>query len=506
MVPFSRRAELAGILLCALMLLVLAPASYAVVPGMWPFLQSLVSFLPQIFLLLLVGISVIFKFGTWKRMFRWMARKIRTKTGASVTAAIMVLAGLAVYMLVTGVERAASPFAQNRPAAGSTLLPGWTAFRGNVRRSGSVDGLAGPQEGQEIWSFRETLDRAGFASSPAVVADRVYAGANNDTLYCFDAATGEVVWRFETFYEVFSSPVIHRDKVYFGEGLHYTEDATFYCVDADTGEEIWSFPTTSHVESSPSAADGKVIFGAGDDGVYCLDAETGRKLWQYPSIHVDGSPAVYDDRVYFGSGYGRCSVYCLNLDDGGEVWTVDTRYPAWGSPAVWNGKVYIGTGMGNFAVSSDEPAGSVICLDARTGESLWEFEAGDTVLGAIAVGDGRAYFGSRDSNLYCLDALSGEEIWKFAAGSAIVSSPAVVVGDVYFGSDNGKIYCLDGEDGVVRWEFDTSESGFFNVDSRIIGSPAISDGKLFVGSMNFFFYCIGSQENHRDTETQRTTD
>jgi outer membrane protein assembly factor BamB len=243
------------------------------------------------------------------------------------------------------------------------------------------------------------------------------------------------------------------------------------------------------VESSPSIADGKVIFGAGDDGVYCLDAETGRKLWQYPSVHVDGSPAIHDNRAYFGSGYGRSSVYCLNLDDGSEIWAADTTHPAWGSPAVWNGKVYIGTGVGNFVVSSEEPAGSVVCLDARTGESLWEFEVGGTILGAIAIDGGRAYFGSRDSNLYCVGE-SGEQIWRFTAGSAIVSSPAVVMGDVYFGSDNGRIYCLDKEDGILKWDFDTSESGFFNVDSRIIGSPAASGSKLFIGSMNFFFYCI----------------
>ncbi len=369
----------------------------------------------------------------------------------------------------------------------------WTVFRGNVHRSGKVDGFAGPQEGQEIWSFREPLDRAGFSSSPAVVGERVYVGANNNTLYCFNAATGDVVWKFETSYEVFSSPAVLGDKVYFGEGLHYTEDANFYCVDANTGKNIWSFSTSSHTESSPSVTNGKVIFGAGDDGVYCLDSETGSKLWQYPSIHVDGSPAVYDNKVYFGSGYGRRGVYCLDLNDGSEIWTVNTRYPAWGAPAVWDNKVYIGTGAGNFAVSTEEPAGSMLCLDAGTGKKLWEFEVSDTVLSAIAINGGRAYFGSRDSNLYCVNVSSGELIWEFAADSAIVSSPAVVMGDVYFGSDSGKIYCLYREDGIVKWEFDTSESGLFNMDSRIIASPAISGGKLFIGSMNCFFYCIGDE-------------
>jgi outer membrane protein assembly factor BamB len=474
---------LARILLSLLMLLMLAPVSHAVVPGMWPFLQSLASFLPHILLFLLIGASAILKFSTWKRIFAWIARKARTKIGASVTAAVVALAGGVVYILIT-IPGSVGPHLPSGQDSSE-----WAAFRGDVRRSGSVDGLAGPQDGQEVWSFREALDRAGFSSSPAVAGNRVYVGADNDRLYCFDAATGDVVWTFETSYEVFSSPAVLGGRVYFGEGLHYTEDATFYCVDANTGEKIWFFPTSSHVESSPAVADGKVIFGAGDDGVYCLDAVTGGKLWQYPSVHVDGSPAIYDGKVYFGSGYSRCSVYCLNLDDGSEIWTVDTVHPAWGSPAVWDDRVYIGTGVGNFVISSDEPAGSVICLDARTGESLWEFEVGDTVLGAIAIDGGRAYFGSRDSNLYCVSE-SGEQIWKFAAGGAIVSSPAIVIGDVYFGSNDGRIYCLDKEDGVPKWEFDTAESGFFNLDSRITGSPAIANSRLFVGSMNFFFYCI----------------
>jgi outer membrane protein assembly factor BamB len=491
---------LASILLSIFVLLMFATASYAVVPGMWPFLQSLVSFLPQILLFIMIGASAVFRFGTWKRVFAWIARKIRTKTGASVTAGILVLTGLAVYIIFTGF-RAVTPHLPSGEKSSpvrrdSQRAKEWITFRGDISRSGSVDSSAGPQEGKEIWSFRESLDRAGFASSPAVAGDRVYVGANNDNLYCFNAATGDVIWKFPAFYEVFSSPAVLGDKVYVGEGLHYTEDAAFHCVDANTGEEIWSFPTSSHVESSPFVVGDKVIFGAGDDGVYCLDAKTGHKLWQYPSIHVDGTPAVYDNRVYFGSGYGRSSVYCLNLDNGSEIWTADTRYPAWGSPTVGGGKVYIGTGMGNFVVSSEEPAGSTLCLDAGTGESLWEFEAEDTVLGAIAIDGGRIYFGSRDSSLYCVDASSGEQIWKFTTDGAIVSSPAVVKGDVYFGSNDGKIYCLDSEDGVAKWEFDTSESGFFNVDSRIISSPAISGGRLFVGSMNFFFYCIGEKSGN----------
>lgn len=482
------------ILFATLIITIFATPSYAVVPSMWPFLQSLVSFLPQILLFILVGISVIFKFSTWKLIFAWFGRNIKTKIGIGVTIVFaLAIMSLATYLFLYYTGNIA--LKSRKGQSDGVTMSEWTGFRGSDRRTGCLDGFPGPQDANEIWSFRESLDRAGFSSSPAISGNKVYVGSNNDVMYCFDASNGDVIWKFNAFYEVFSSPAIVDNKVYFGEGLHYTEDASFHCVNAETGDEIWSFSTTGQIESSPFAADGKVVFGAGKDGVYCLDAKTGQKLWQYSEVYVAGSPLIHDKKVYFGSGYGKNGIYCLDLADGSEIWTINTKYPAWGAPAVWDGKIYVGTGSGNFVFSSEEPSGNVMCLDTQTGSSVWDFELSDAILGAIAIDDGKIYFGSRNSNLYCIDATSGKELWNFTTDGAIVSSPAVTKENVYIGSSDGKMYCVDKEDGIAKWEFDTGESGSFNIDTGIIGSPSISKGKLYIGSMNFFFYCIGENEN-----------
>ena len=373
----------------------------------------------------------------------------------------------------------------------------WMNFGGNAARTGNVDGKQGPEYGEEIWRFRESLDRAPFISSAAVVGGCVYVGSDNNHLYCFDAKTGEVIWRFETEYEVFSSPAIAYGKVYVGEGLHYTDDAKFYCVDAKTGKLVWDFQTRSHTESSPAISDklswpsGRVYFGAGEDGVYCLNAETGEKIWQYQGVHVDSSPIVVDGWCYFGSGYGISRFHCVNALDGNLRWKYDLEYPSWGGPAVVNGRVYFAIGNGNFNVSDDEPYGAVMCLDVENGEKIWSFEADDSVLTSVAVANGRTYFGSRDANLYCLKADTGEKIWNYQTDSPIGSSPAVVGLNVYFGCDDGKIYCLDAEDGEPKWSFDASKSDAITFDARILASPTIADGKVYVGSMNFYFYCLG---------------
>ncbi len=59
-----------------------------------------------------------------------------------------------------------------------------------------------------------------------------------------------------------------------------------------------------------------------------------------------------------------------------------------------------------------------------------------------AVSRGYVYVGSLDGKVYCLNAATGEKVWEFVTGDAVFSSPAVSGGNVYVGSDDGKVYCL----------------------------------------------------------------
>lgn len=472
------------LIITTVFLLISTTSAHAVIPQFMPIIQTLLSLLPQIVLFLLFSISLIFKFSTWKRIFSKSVKMLSNRLILVITIIALAGGGSGAYFLL---------FRDNPRTTISDNISqyAWINFGGNASRAGNVDGKPGPEYGEEIWKFREAIDRAPFISSAAVVGRCVYVGCDNDYLYCFDAKTGEVIWKFETEYEVFSSPAVAYGKVYIGEGLHYTEDAKFYCVDAKTGKLIWDFQTSSHTESSPAVFGGKIYFGAGEDGVYCLNAETGEKIWQYPGVHVDSSPIVVDGWCYFGSGYGISRFHCVNAEDGKLRWKYDLEYPSWGGPAVVNRKVYFAIGNGNFNVGDDEPYGGVICLDVKNGDKIWSFEAEDSVLTSIAIADGKAYFGSRDSKLYCLNADTGEEIWNYQTNYPIVSSPAVVNLNVYFGCNDGKIYCLNAEDGEPKWSFDTSESDIITFDARILASPIVADGKVYVGSMNFYFYCLG---------------
>lgn len=391
---------------------------------------------------------------------------------------------------------ALQPVEGSTPSLDPTVAEGnWPTFHGDAARTGKADLSGVALEVELVWKYREALilDRRPFASSPALVGDRVLIGSDNFNLYCLSLEDGLPLWTFEARHPIFSSPVAFGGRAYVGEGLHYTQDAKLYCLDVATGKVLWDFQTTSHTESTPAVSDGKVYFGAGDDGLYCLDAETGHLKWRFPDAHVDGGPLVHNGRVYFGSGYATKALFCLDANRGRLAWKKDFAVPVWGAPALAGGKLYVGIGNGNFDESDEHPQGAALCLDPETGEEVWRFgDVKDGVLTSIAVSENRAVFGSRDGACYALDATTGQLAWRTDIEVPILSSPAISGTHVLLGTDDGLLFCLDLEDGGEVWFYDTNDDlmVFGQDDGRIQSSPAVADGKVIFGASNGNVYCL----------------
>ena len=144
-----------------------------------------------------------------------------------------------------------------------------------------------------------------------------------------------------------------------------------------------------------------------------------------------------------------------------------------------------------FSESAPIPAGKVVALDTETGDLVWEHEAEDAVLTAIAVQNGYVTFGSRDGYVYSLQSTDGKLNWKTDLGGPVVSSPAVTIETVYAATKNGYIYALSVDNGKVQWEFDT---GIINRNIELYSSPAIANGLLYIGSSDRYIFCFGGDE------------
>ncbi|HVV98829.1 MAG TPA: PQQ-binding-like beta-propeller repeat protein, partial [Planctomycetaceae bacterium] len=275
----------------------------------------------------------------------------------------------------------------------------WPLFRGHPQRNGAVDvGDAGPRHPTILWTFdpAERKGRVRLHSSPTVVNGQVYIGGLHEVqtlaqgyLYCVSAEAGsgpearkpgDRIWRFSaggSLKPVFASPSVARGRVYFGEGYHQDQACRMFCLDAQNADEpLWSFLAGSHVESSPCLVGNRIYFGAGDDGVYCLELPESsgapRKIWQHPDVHVDGAPVVADGKVLVGSVLGdiKQEFQALALDaNTGEVhWKLAAPMPVAGSAAVSADAVYFGLGNGKFDHDAESPAGSVWKIDLASGK------------------------------------------------------------------------------------------------------------------------------------------
>ena len=205
--------------------------------------------------------------------------------------------------------------------------------------------------------------------------------------------------------------------------------------------------------------------------------------------------SVWKGKAYFGTGYGEYRIYAADANSGVEIWSKRVDYPAWGSPSADGDTVFFGLGNGNFIESARVPKGRVSAHNAETGEQIWEYEAEDSVLTAVAYRNGFVYFGSRDGAVYALNAIDGTLGWKVPIGHAVVSSPAVTESAVYVGGDNGVIYKIDSDSGRIVWQFGTDR---ITGGAPIYSSPAIANGKLYIGLRDYLL-CLGEEETMDET-------
>jgi outer membrane protein assembly factor BamB len=342
----------------------------------------------------------------------------------------------------------------------------WPTFHHDNLRTGYTSS-PGPNLNLTLWTFDTGHDI--YGPCPAVVDGVLYiSGGYGTSVYAMNATTGASIWNYTVVTWIVSSPAVDDGKVYFG-GF----DKNVTALNAVTGAFIWNFTTPGWIAaSSPAVEDDVVYIGGGyGNAFYALNATDGSQLWNYTlSNNVHSSPAISEGKVYFGS-FDR-NVYALNSTTGAKVWNYSTEGNVFSSPAIANGFVYIGSYDGNL-----------YALNTTTGEKLWNYTTGNWVAASPGVANGIVFVGSYDSNVYAFNASTGAKLWNYTTGGAISSSPAISSnGLVYIGSGDNKTYAFNAQTGAVVWTYQTNGDMF--------DSPAIVDGVVYAPSRDGKVYAI----------------
>ena len=274
----------------------------------------------------------------------------------------------------------------------------------------------------------------------------------------------DILWRYDMREElgVFthnitsSSPLIVGERLYVttSNGVDWThvnipasQAPSLICLDKKTGRLLgeenagisqrllhcsWSSPSFGVVKDVP-----QVFFGGGDGWCYGfgLDLKASEEegeedfnfmeeLWRYDAnpkklrfgkngnlnkpfgpggpSEIIGTPVFYEDHVYLmigqdaehGEGPGMFSCIDPSMQgdlSGKAVWTFEGIGRGMSTPSIVDDLVYVA-----------EYAGTLYCLDAKTGQEYWEIDFKSRITQASLVADGRVYIGNEDGELSIL--------------------------------------------------------------------------------------------------------
>lgn len=345
-------------------------------------------------------------------------------------------------------------------------IEGWKMAGRDAKNSGSAPTAAGPSTLGEKWRFETEFE---IQSSPIASDGLVYIGSEDRHLYALNQDTGEVEWK-EKFGETIERgvPAILDDKIILAP--RGADGREIHALDKETGEKLWKQETTAGARGPITAVDGAVYYGD-SGGMIKLDADSGEQRWEYfieVVTSMRSGPAVVDGAVYFGTTTEE--VYALDAETGDELWNFSPFDAVWSDPTVVGETVYVG--------SDDE---NVYALDANDGSEYWSTDMGERVRTSPAV-HGETVFIAAAGTVTALDSEDGSEVWSEEIGRGIRSSPAVTNSVLYVGGRDS-LYALDIETGEKRSVFQTE-------DRIRWSSPAIVDDIVFIGSTDNSLYAI----------------
>jgi len=221
----------------------------------------------------------------------------------------------------------------------------------------------------------------GPKSTPVVADGRLFTLGISGVLSAFDAADGRLVWRkrFDDeypgtapIYGTAMSPVVDRGLLIAHVGTDRSGALTAF--DVATGEVRWRWDGDGPGYASPIVVEidrTRQVITQSSRAVVGVAAGSGALLWRIPFTTAYAqnivTPIVEGDvLIYAGLENPTTAV---RLSRRGEAWRTD---PVWQNPDV---SFYMSTPVadgGRLYGLRDRNKGQFVCLDARTGQLLWE--------------------------------------------------------------------------------------------------------------------------------------
>lgn len=283
----------------------------------------------------------------------------------------------------------------------SSGYSGPTVAAGKVYVTDRLSERGNPQErilcfdektGEQLWSVDYSCEygRVGYPAGPracvTIDAGKAYALGATGWLHCLDAASGKILWKRDLqtdhsikmpIWGITAAPLVEGNLLLLHIGG--TGGACIVAVNKDTGEDVWKALNDRGQYSTPivvkQGGQGVAICWTGDS-VSGLEVSSGSLLWQEvwkPKNMPIGvaTPVIEGDRVFFTSFYDGSLMLKLDRETpaaeklwklvGPDEQNTEALQSIISTPVFDNGYIY---GVDSY--------GELRCLDAKTGERIWE--------------------------------------------------------------------------------------------------------------------------------------
>jgi len=203
----------------------------------------------------------------------------------------------------------------------------WPTFRANNQRT-TMSRAVIPETGHQLWLTKPSAPTSIRLTAPVTAGGFVLLAGSDGIIRAIDGDTGREQWKAFTGGEIRIAPTVWKDRVLAGSG-----DGWVYCFEAATGRLLWRFraapaerniPVYGKILSTWPAAsgvlveDGTAYVAAGlvnYDGtyVYALDPAAGKVRWcndtsghldtdANTGVSVQGHLLLYEDKLYLAGG------------------------------------------------------------------------------------------------------------------------------------------------------------------------------------------------------------
>jgi outer membrane protein assembly factor BamB len=318
--------------------------------------------------------------------------------------------------------------------------------------------------GKEVWATDLAPDYKnsmgdGPRATPTINDGTAFVYTGEGILAAVDMKSGDLRWSHNvpeelktkpSDYGMSCSPLVTATHVIVAAGA---DDATIAAFDRASGKLAWTAGEGSAAGySSPAllnlSGEIQLVVFAGNQAIG-VDPATGKPLWTYP-YETDfscntASPVAVNGNLFLSAGENHgCVLLKVPAKAGGKV---EELWSSQGAKSVmrneWQTSVLIDGYLYGFDnVGSAGPVTHLTCVDAKTGERVWQklrFGKGNLI-----AADGKLWCSTMDGDLVLVRATPDkfEELARASVIGETRQAPVIAGGRLYL-RDGAEIVCLD---------------------------------------------------------------